>query len=76
MHYVSIDTEVAFPNSPEGPGTTLASGPFGDQLTWLKNDLIKANANRRQVPWIVVGGHRPFYASEASGTWPAFPAGI
>lgn len=65
---MSIDTEVSYPNSPEGPNTTLASGPFGDQLTWLKQDLIQANANRLKVPWIVVSGHRPFY-SAGTGVW-------
>lgn len=63
MHYVSIDTEVSWPGAPEGPGTYANGGPFGDQLTWLQNDLIKANASRATVPWIIVSGHRPFYAS-------------
>lgn len=63
VHFISIDTEVDFPQSPEGPGTRLSSGPFGDQLTWLEADLKKAVANRAKVPWIIVGGHRPYYSS-------------
>ena len=64
VHFVSIDTEVGFPDSPEGPGTRLGAGPFGgDQLQWLEADLRKAAANRWLVPWIVVAGHRPWYSS-------------
>jgi len=58
VHYVSIDTEVAYLGGPEGFNTTIGAGPFGDQLTWLTNDLTKANANRAKVPWIVVGGKK------------------
>ena len=61
VHFVSIDTESTFPGAPEGPGTWLSSGPFGDQLGWLESDLDKAVQNRDVVPWIVVGGHRPYY---------------
>jgi hypothetical protein len=28
------------------------------QLEFLKADLAKANANRRNVPWVIVHGHR------------------
>jgi len=49
----------------------MNGGPFGDQLSWLKNDLINANGNRDKVPWIFVSGHRPFYSSScADGCWP------
>ena len=70
VHFVSIDTEVDYPNSPEGRGTWGDAGPFGDQLGWLAADLKKANANRQNVPWILVSGHRPYYASSADGLWP------
>ena len=72
VHFISIDTEVGYPGSPEGPGTVLNSGPFGDQLGWLEADLKKAVANRGQVPWILVAGHRPYYSSnfEGEGMWP------
>jgi hypothetical protein len=73
VHFISLDTEVDYPGSPEGPGTTMNCGPFGDQLTWLRNDLAKAAANRHNVPWIMVGGHHPFYSSFTveKGVWPA-----
>jgi hypothetical protein len=59
MHFISIDTEAAYPNSPEGNDT----GPFGDQAAWLRADLAAAVANQDRVPWIVIGGHRPFFTS-------------
>jgi len=72
VHFISVDTEVGYPNSPEGPGTPMNGGPFGDQLAWLEADLKKAVANRAQVPWILVAGHRPYYSSTGeSGIWDA-----
>ena len=65
VHFVSIDTEVDYPNSPEGRGTWGDAGPFGDQLGWLQQDLDKAMRNRKSVPWIIVMGHRPYYSSGA-----------
>jgi acid phosphatase type 7 len=32
-------------------------------------DLARAVANRANVPWIIVSGHRPFYGSSNSGSW-------
>jgi len=71
VHFVLINTETDFENSPDGPGTSLNSGPFGgpgtgnpSQLEWLENNLITANANRETVPWIIALGHRPLYASD------------
>lgn len=72
VHVIFINTETDFPNAPAGPGTTLNGGHFKgltEQLRWLKNDLEQAVANRNQVPWIIVTGHRPFYSSN-----PQFPA--
>eukprot|EP01100_Stratorugosa_tubuloviscum_P007167 TRINITY_DN2_c0_g2_i1.p1 TRINITY_DN2_c0_g2~~TRINITY_DN2_c0_g2_i1.p1 ORF type:complete len:437 (-),score=195.07 TRINITY_DN2_c0_g2_i1:95-1405(-) len=63
VHFVSISSETDFPNSPEGPRTIFNAGPFGDQITWLKEDLKKANQNRNNQPWIIVVGHRPMYSS-------------
>lgn len=56
VHFINIDTE----NYPQGPES---GNPFGDQATWLRKDLEAATANRANVPWIIVGGHRPFYAT-------------
>ncbi|XP_029643331.1 acid phosphatase type 7-like [Octopus sinensis] len=53
VHVISLETEHFMRND-------LA---MKDQLDWLKNDLIKANANREQVPWIFVLAHRPLYCS-------------
>jgi len=63
VHFIQINTETDYPNSPMGPGTFYNAGPFGDQMAWLQADLMKAAANRAQVPWIVVSGHRPLYSS-------------
>ena len=66
VHFINFDTETDFEGAPEGVGTHLNSGPFtgpaGTQLEWLRKDLIKAHANRDKVPWIMAGGHRPFYS--------------
>ena len=62
-HFISISTETDFAGAPEGPGTYLNAGPFGNQVQWLVEDLKKAVANRKNVPWIIVGGHRPVYTA-------------
>eukprot|EP00122_Pirum_gemmata_P014079 Pgem_evm1s13118 len=51
-----------FPNAPSQPGGRMGSKQFGDQLTWLENELKKSVLERNNVPWIVVSGHRPFYS--------------
>jgi hypothetical protein len=66
VHVTVINTETDFTNAPAGPNTTLNGGNFeatGGQLAWFQNDLQTANANRANVPWIVVTGHRPFFSS-------------
>lgn len=32
-------------------------------LEWLESDLKRANANRKQVPWIIASGHKALYCS-------------
>lgn len=63
VHFISFSSETDFPGAPEGPGTYLNGGPFGDQLAWLEADLQKAVANRKNVPWIFAAAHRPVYSS-------------
>eukprot|EP01095_Lingulamoeba_sp_RSL-Kostka_P014699 TRINITY_DN6525_c0_g1_i1.p1 TRINITY_DN6525_c0_g1~~TRINITY_DN6525_c0_g1_i1.p1 ORF type:complete len:431 (-),score=93.57 TRINITY_DN6525_c0_g1_i1:171-1463(-) len=53
-HFISISTETDYPNAP-------FDSVFGDQLTWLENDLKNAQLNN--YDWIVVVGHRPIYSS-------------
>lgn len=66
-HFVVIDTETDFLNAPD-MSATLASGPFGktgQQLAWLQADL--QSVDRSITPWVVVGGHRPWYVSGSNG---------
>ena len=66
-HYVSINTETDWTGAPEehhGDSGMLPAGGFGAKgqfIKWLENDLMKANASRHIRPWIIVGGHRPWY---------------
>ena len=67
VHFIQFNTETDFPNAPDEPGGEGEedAGPFappGTQLAWLKNDL--ASVNRQKTPWVIVGGHRPWYVSE------------
>lgn len=73
VHYVSINTETDFPYAPDQIGTLsldgylLSEGPFGyngQQLDWLKADL--ASVDRSVTPWVIVGGHRPWYTASGS----------
>lgn len=66
VHFVMFDTETDFANAPDGPGGSagLNSGPFGtanQQIEFLKADL--ASVDRLVTPWVVVGGHRPWYST-------------
>jgi len=63
VHYTSMSTE-----HPWAPGTP--------QYEWLVQDLAAAAANRENVPWIFLLGHRPMYSSdkdEQSEHWPGAP---
>eukprot|EP01120_Amphizonella_sp_Union-15-10_P004892 TRINITY_DN1565_c0_g1_i1.p1 TRINITY_DN1565_c0_g1~~TRINITY_DN1565_c0_g1_i1.p1 ORF type:complete len:413 (+),score=52.36 TRINITY_DN1565_c0_g1_i1:61-1299(+) len=50
VHFISIDTELYYyypdPNQ------------IQRQINWLTQDLINANNNRAQVPWIIMFGHK------------------
>lgn len=69
VHFITINTETDFPSAPDEPGGSGAEngGPFapsGTQLAWLEADL--AAVNRKMTPWVIVGGHRPWYVSGKS----------
>jgi hypothetical protein len=61
VHFISIDAETGYPGAAEETKYVLPCGGFGDQLTWLENDLILANQQRDQRPWILAAGHHPMY---------------
>ncbi|OWZ20147.1 Calcineurin-like phosphoesterase [Phytophthora megakarya] len=62
VHFTSLSSETDYPNFPSNAyHTNRVYGGFGDQLAWLEADLEAANANRDQVPWLIVGMHRPMY---------------
>ena len=70
VHFVAISTETDYPGRPIDL-MEYAAGAYDEhdhffQLNWLKEDLAKAHANRDNVPWIVVFGHRPVYTSGSS----------
>ena len=66
-HITMIDTETDFPEAPDGLGGSAQyhhSGPFGlpkQQLQFLEADL--ASVDRTVTPWLIVAGHRPWYAT-------------
>lgn len=51
IHFTMISTEHNFSNG-------------SAQQQWIIEDLKKAAANRKNVPWIVVVGHRPLYCTD------------
>lgn len=64
-HVVMFDTETDFKNAPDGTNGSahLDTGRFGfpgQQTAFLRADL--ASVNRTQTPWLIVAGHRPWYA--------------
>lgn len=61
VHFISLDTETGYPGAAEETRYVLPCGGFGDQLTWLEQDLIQANKERSLRPWIFVAGHHPMY---------------
>lgn len=61
IHFIAIDSETGYPNAPLEHKYFFPCGGFQEQLKWLENDLIIANANRAKQPWIFAYGHRPIY---------------
>lgn len=70
VHITMIDTETDFPHAPDEAGgySGLDSGPFGapnQQIQFLEADL--ASVDRSVTPWVIVAGHRPWYARGGHG---------
>ena len=65
VHFISIDTETGYPGAAGETRVVLKCGGFGDQLSWLEEDLKKAVANREERPWIFVQGHHPMYQGKS-----------
>ena len=61
IHFISIDTETGYPGAAEETRYVYPCGGFEEQLSWLEQDLIKANEERDQRPWIFAQGHHPMY---------------
>ncbi|KAI1337957.1 Metallo-dependent phosphatase-like protein [Xylariaceae sp. FL0016] len=66
IHFVMINTETDFEDAPDGPSGSagLQQGNFGyphQQLDFLEADL--ASVDRSVTPWLIVGGHRPWYTT-------------
>eukprot|EP01039_Chlorochromonas_danica_P007657 gene7657-8462_t len=68
VHFISLDTETGYPGAAEETRYVLPCGGFGDQLTWLEQDLIKANQERDVRPWIFAIGHHPMYQGDSINT--------
>ncbi|GLD98247.1 hypothetical protein PINS_up006944 [Pythium insidiosum] len=71
IHFTSISSETDFPDHPANQHLVADNrkyGNFGNQLAWLEADLKKAAANRANVPWLIVGMHRPIYHLSQSDT--------
>ncbi|KAL7624429.1 hypothetical protein AAE478_005993 [Parahypoxylon ruwenzoriense] len=73
LHFVMINTETDFEDAPDGKDGSahLNSGPFGapnQQIEFLEADL--ASVDRSVTPWLLVGGHRPWYSTGSKGCEP------
>lgn len=55
VHIISFNTEIYFFYS--------STESIKAQYDWLKADLIQANINRKEQPWIIVMGHKPMYCT-------------
>lgn len=60
VHFVAIDTEVY--------AYSTDQGQIERQLNWLEQDLIKANNNRQNVPWVIMYGHKGWFMDNVNYT--------
>ena len=62
VHFISLDSETGYPGASEEKRYVLPCGGFTqNMLEWLEADLIQANRERTDRPWIFVQAHRPLY---------------
>jgi 3',5'-cyclic AMP phosphodiesterase CpdA len=73
VHFVSFNTEtdakagLLAPDNPAPGDPGEDAGNFGypnEQIDWLQKDL--ASVDRCKTPWIIAGGHRPWYVNAPS----------
>jgi len=60
VHFVAYSTEV-YDSNPHPVYTPER------QFKWLQEEFDRANANRKNRPWLVAYGHRPMYCSNSDG---------
>ncbi|KNC53454.1 uncharacterized protein AMSG_01167 [Thecamonas trahens ATCC 50062] len=58
VHFIALSTETDYDGHPIDFYVKQYK-----QVNWLRADLAKAAANRANVPWIIVMGHRPVYCT-------------
>ncbi|CAD5226353.1 unnamed protein product [Bursaphelenchus okinawaensis] len=61
VHFVAISTEFYF------YGKQYGNQSIETQFNWLIEDLKKAQTNRKEIPWIIVFGHRSMYCTDLQG---------
>ncbi|KAJ0407146.1 hypothetical protein P43SY_001104 [Pythium insidiosum] len=64
VHFIVLNSESKSESNRDDSEGQTSNGTlaFEHQLVWLREDLRKAYAHRRDVPWIVVAMHRPIYS--------------
>lgn len=74
-HFIQLDTETDLGHGIVSPDEIGGSGnenfgPFASymnqQTDWLRKDA--AAVDRKKTPWIIVGGHRPWYLAAKSSS--------
>eukprot|EP01116_Phalansterium_solitarium_P006924 TRINITY_DN19358_c0_g1_i1.p1 TRINITY_DN19358_c0_g1~~TRINITY_DN19358_c0_g1_i1.p1 ORF type:complete len:480 (-),score=165.38 TRINITY_DN19358_c0_g1_i1:262-1611(-) len=53
VHWIAFSTEVY--------NYSYTPSEVAQQLAWMRADLAKANANRKNVPWIIAFAHKGWY---------------